>query len=94
MQEGPWLQKKSSYKISAMRTKTILSIQSGNQNRVSCKNTFFLHPELLDFCILIVKIVLDMKPLYINVAKIAFSGKMEKCIFVCGIGRVKQTFKA
>ena len=58
------------------------------------KTHFFLHPELLDFCILIVKIVLDMKPLYINVAKIAFSGKMEKCIFVCGIGRVKQTFKA
>ena len=46
---------------------------------------------LLDFCRLIVKIVVDMKLLYSNVARIAFRGKLH---FVCYIGQVKQTFIA
>ena len=41
----------------------------------------------LDFRILIVKIVLDIKPLYSNAPRIAFCGKMH---FVCRIGQVKQ----
>ena len=51
--------------------------------------THFLHPRgiWLDFCKLMVKIVLDIKSLYSNAARIAFRGKMS---FVCRIGQVKQ----
>ena len=43
-----------------------------------------MHPRgiQLDFCILIVKIVLDMKPLYSNAARIAFRGKNAFCILI------------
>ena len=34
----------------------------------------------LDFCILIVKIVLDMKPLYSNASRIAFRSKSAFCL--------------
>ena len=53
----------------------------------------FLHPRgiQLDFSILIVLKVLDMKPLFNNATRIALRGK---CIFVCHIGQVKQTFLA
>ena len=39
----------------------------------------FLHPKgiQLEFCILIVYIKLDMKPLYSNATRIAFCGKMH-----------------
>ena len=52
-----------------------------------------VHPSgiRLDFCILIVKIVLNMKPLYSNASELHFA---EKCIFVCRIGQVKKTFIA
>ena len=54
----------------------------------------FLHSKVvrLEFRILVVLIVLDMKPLYSNATRIAFRGK---CIFfVYLIGQVKQSFIA
>ena len=54
----------------------------------------FLHPKgiRLKFCILIVKIAPNVKPLYSNATGIAFRGKMH--FFVCHIGHVKQSFIA
>ena len=52
------------------------------------KSCIVQHPRglRLEFCSLIVKIVLDMKSLYSNAARIAFCGKMD---FVIRIGLVK-----
>ena len=53
-----------------------------------------MHPRgiRLGFCILIVKILLDMKPLYIAMRpELHFEDKVH---FVCRIGQVKPTFIA
>ena len=62
-------------------------------SRESCKQTHFLHPKgiRLEFCKLLVEILLDMKPLYAMQPELNFA---EKYIFVCHIDRVKQSFVA
>ena len=66
-----------SAQFSALHYYFSVSISSGNRSGLLFKNAFFLHPRgiQLDFCILVDKIVLDMKPLNSNAARIAFCGK-------------------
>ena len=56
----------------------------GTKVAYRAKTHIFLHPKgiRLEFCILIVYIVLDMKPLYTcsNATRIAFCGKMHFCM--------------